>query len=127
MDFLVAARGQSHIVAEMAGLRVLVPTADRTIARSVYTSGDWDPLLVGTAFDALKRSGICNEGTVFLEVGANFGVYSLPAVSQFGFARAVAYEPDPARSRSSSRTSSATAWGIRVSAHHAALSASPAS
>ena len=36
------------------------------------------------------------DGTTFLEVGANFGVYCLPAVSELGFARAVAYEPDPA-------------------------------
>src|SRR6187401_849590 len=32
IDFLAAGRRQSHLVAEMAGLQVVVPTADRTIA-----------------------------------------------------------------------------------------------
>jgi FkbM family methyltransferase len=79
----------------MGTLRVLVSTADLTIARSVYAGGDWDPLLVGAAFRALAASGWQAAGRTFVDVGANFGVYALAAVTQFGFARAVAFEPDP--------------------------------
>ena len=125
IDFLAAGRRQSHLVAEMAGLQVVVPTADRTIARSVYSSGDWDPLLVGTAFAALREFGFPYEGTTFLEVGANFGVYCLPAVSELGFARAVAYEPDPASFALLEQNIERNGLGDRVSAHHAALSAQP--
>ena len=77
--FLAAGRNRRYVEADMGGLRVVVPTADRTIARSVYTAGDWDPLLVGAAFDALDEFGQPYRGTTFLEVGANFGVYSLPS------------------------------------------------
>ena len=125
LGFLSAGRHKRHVVADMAGLQVLVPTSDRTIARSVYSSGDWDPLLVGTVFDALRDFGHKVEGTVLLEVGANFGVYSLPGVAAFGFARAVAYEPDPAAFALLEHNIERNALGDRVTAHHAALSAQP--
>ncbi len=125
VEFLRAGRRQRHLTAEMAGLEVVIPTADRTIARSVYSSGDWDPLLVGTAFDALRTFGHRYEGTTFLEVGANFGVYCLPAVSQLGFARAVAYEPDPASFDLLRQNIDRNGLGDRVEAHHAALSEQP--
>ncbi len=125
IDFLRAGRSQSHVTAEMAGLDVVLPTTDWTIARSVYSSGDWDPLLVGAAFDALNAFGQRYEGTTFLEVGANFGVYCLPAVAQLGFARAVAYEPDPASFELLQQNIARNGLGDRVAAHHAALSAQP--
>src|SRR4051794_36573266 len=86
---------QATVEADVGDLRVLVSTADRTIGRSIYASGDWDPLMVGAVFDALDAYGTAYRGRTFLEVGANFGVYALPAVAQHGFGRAVAYEPDP--------------------------------
>jgi len=125
VSFLSAGRRHRHVVADMAGLQVLVPTSDRTIARSVYCSGDWDPLLVGTVFAALRGFGHSIDATVLLEVGANFGVYSLPAVAEFGFARAVAYEPDPAAFALLEHNIERNALGDRVTAYHAALSAQP--
>jgi FkbM family methyltransferase len=125
LRFLAAGRHHRHVVATMAGLEVLVPTSDRTIARSVYSSGDWDPLLVGTVFHALREFGQVTDGTVLLEVGANFGVYSLPGVSEFGFGKAVAYEPDPAAFALLEHNIERNALGDRVAAHHAALSAHP--
>lgn len=123
--FFAAGRKRRYVEADMGGLRVVVPTADRTIARSVYTAGDWDPLLVGAAFDALDAFGQRYRGTTFLEVGANFGVYALPAVTAFGFSRAVAYEPDPASFRLLTHNIERNGLGGRVTAHHAALSAEP--
>jgi FkbM family methyltransferase len=125
IEFLRVGRAQSHVTAEMAGLDVVIPTTDWTIGRSVYSSGDWDPLLVGTAFDALRAYGQPFEGTTFLEVGANFGVYCLPAVAQLGFARAVAYEPDPASFELLRQNIERNDLGERVDAHNAALSAQP--
>jgi FkbM family methyltransferase len=123
--FLAAGRSHRHVVAEMSGLHVLVPTADRTIARSVYSSGDWDPLLVGTVFEALRDFGHSYADSTFLEVGANFGVYSLPAVAEYGFARAIAYEPDPAAFALLEHNVERNNLRDRVAAHHAALSAEP--
>ena len=109
----------------MAGLRVLVSTSDGTIARSVYTSGDWDPLMVGVVFDALDAYGQPYRGKTFLEVGANFGVYSLPAVAEHGFGSAIGYEPDPNTFELLQRNIERNALSQRVSAINAALSAEP--
>jgi FkbM family methyltransferase len=125
LDFVAARRRGPHVEAEMAGLSVLIPTGDLTIARSVYASGDWDPLLVRTAFDALLGWGYDHRGTTFLEVGANFGVYALPAVSEYGFARSIAYEPDPASFDLLTANIERNGLGDRVEAHNAALSDSP--
>ena len=124
-SFLAAGRRHRHVLAQMSGLNVLVPTSDRTIARSVYSSGDWDPLLVGTVFSALREFGHDHAGTTLLEVGANFGVYSLPGVAEFGFSRAVAYEPDPGAFALLEHNIERNGLGGAVTAHHAALSAQP--
>ncbi len=123
--FLAISRDQPRVETEMSGLRVMVSTADRTIARSVYTSGDWDPLLVGTVFRALEAIGEPYRGRTFLEVGANFGVYALPAVVAYGFSRAVAYEPDPAAFGLLEENIERNALSGRVTAFNAALSAQP--
>lgn len=121
--FLAAGAGRPLVEAEMDGLRVLVPTSDRTLARSVFASGDWDPLLVAMVLRALDEAGHRVAGTMFLEVGANFGVYSLPAVTRLGFAEAVAYEPDPASYSLLSENVARNGLGDRVTALNAALSA----
>ncbi len=121
--FLALGRRQALVEAQMGSLSVLVSTSDRTIARSVFTSGDWDPLLVGTVFDALDEFGVRYQGTTFLEIGANFGVYSLPAVADLGFGRAIAYEPDPASFELLVENIRRNGLADRVAAHHAALSA----
>lgn len=116
---------QPAVEVEMAGLRVLVSTSDGTIARSVYSSGDWDPLMVGVVFDALDAYGQQYRGRTFLEVGANFGVYSLPAVAEHGFGSAIGYEPDPNTFELLQRNIERNALSQRVSATNAALSAEP--
>ena len=116
---------QPVVETRLGSLNVLVSTADRTIARSVYTAGDWDPLLVGTVFRALDTFGADYRGKTFLEVGANFGVYCLPAVAEYGFTRAIAYEPDPGAFELLRRNIARNGLGDRVTAHHAALSSQP--
>jgi FkbM family methyltransferase len=125
LDFLSLADKQPEVEAQMGSLKVLVSTADRTIARSVFTSGDWDPLLVGTVFSALAELGISYRGSTFLEVGANFGVYALPAVAEHGFGRAIAYEPDPASFNLLERNIARNGLNERVAAYNAALSSAP--
>ena len=116
---------RATVDADMAGLTVLVSTADGTIGRSVFASGDWDPLMEGVVYEALAAYGQPYRGTTFIEVGANFGVYALPAVAQHGFGRAVAYEPDPTSFALLERNIERNALQSRVSAHNAALSAAP--
>ncbi len=125
--FLLAGRIVPALEARMSGLHVVVSTADRTIARSVYACGDWDPLLVGTVFDALDRWGHAYRGTTFVEIGANFGVYSLPAVVDYGFDLAIAYEPEPAAFKLLSRNIARNGLAGRVRAVPRALSKRPGS
>jgi FkbM family methyltransferase len=124
-EFLGLAARQATVEAQMGSLNVVVSTADRTIARSVFTSGDWDPLLVGTVFRALDAIGHPYRDTTFLEVGANFGVYSLPAVAEFGFGRAIAYEPDPLAFELLEENIARNGLADAVTAHNAALSSAP--
>lgn len=109
----------------MGSLDVVLSTADRTMARSVYAAGDWDPLLVGTVFAALERWGHAYRGRTFLEVGANFGVYCLPAVAEWGFASAVAYEPEPNAYALLRENVRRNGLQERVEPVHAALSREP--
>ncbi len=123
--FLALGRRQPLVEAEMSGLRVMLSTADQTIARSVFAAGDWDPLLVGSAFEALDRYAVSYRGKTFLEIGANFGVYCLPAVAEYGFARAIAYEPDPESYRLLRQNVERNSLEERVATHNVALSAAP--
>ena len=111
--------------AQMCGLNVLVPTADGTLGRSVYASGDWDPLMEGVVYDALDAYGLPYRGTTFVEIGANFGVYALPAIALHEFGRAVAYEPDPASFDLLQHNIERNALGGRITARQVALSAAP--
>jgi len=120
--FLAAAPMLPVVEARMSGLTVAMSSTDRTIGRSVFAGGDWDPLLVGTAFAALDEFGHDHRGTTFLEIGANFGVYALPAVAEYGFARSVAYEPDPIHFGLLLRNIARNGLGDRVQAVRAALS-----
>lgn len=123
--FLAAARSRPVLEARLGSASVVVSTSDRTLARSVFASGDWDPLLVGTVFKALDRLGADYRGRTFVEVGANFGVYCLPAVLELGFARAVAYEPEPEAFRLLAANIARNGLGDRVAALQVALSAQP--
>lgn len=123
--FYALAAVQPTVETDLDGLRVVVSTADRTIGRSVYTSGDWDPLMIGMLFAALDEYRQPYRGTTLLEVGANFGVYVLPAVTRHGFGSAVAYEPDPGSFALLERNIELNKLGPRIAAHNVALSAAP--
>ena len=123
--FLAAAPWAPRLEARMGPLRVLLSTSDRTMARSVFAAGDWDPLLVGTVFAALDRWGHDYRGRTFVEVGANFGVYSLPAVAEYGFGRALAYEPEPDAYKLLARNVERNGLSGRVRHVQAALSRVP--
>jgi FkbM family methyltransferase len=124
-QFIALGRRQPRVEADMSSLRVVLSTADRTIARSVFAAGDWDPLLVGSAFRALDAYDVPYRGKTFLEIGANFGVYCLPAVAEYGFAGAIAYEPDPDSYQLLRENVERNGLRDRVKVYNAALSAVP--
>src|SRR4051794_40315371 len=74
---------------------VLLPTSDRTIAKSVFMSGRWQPEGLLRAVDLAKRHTGRDplDGQVFLDVGANIGTTTLQA-ARLG-ASVIAFEPAP--------------------------------
>lgn len=72
----------------------LVPTADRTVGRSVFVAGDWEgEVLPGAVRLAQERGHDPLSRPVFLEVGANIGTTTLAAARMWP--RVVGLEPAP--------------------------------
>jgi FkbM family methyltransferase len=77
------------------GIRYLVRTGDRGVSRVTYMTGDYDLDVMEDALARLARvvGSDVLAGRVFVDVGANVGTSSIPAVRRFAASRAVAFEP----------------------------------
>jgi FkbM family methyltransferase len=93
------AEGYTPYLATRAGEALfLVKTEDKHIARSLFgKQGRGELLVLGRATAAVR--GLFGDAHVaegmFVDVGANIGTTSIPAVMSEGFASALAIEPEP--------------------------------
>jgi len=75
-----------------------VSTRDKGIGRAVFSRGSYEQDLMATALElmeeAVGRSPLLT-GRTFIDVGANIGTSTIPALSLFGAADAVVFEPAP--------------------------------
>lgn len=93
--FLVAREFTPSLVADIGPIRYHVSTADRTVGREVFLTGGYDDSALARVLRILRGcGGGAFDAKTFVDVGANIGTSTLPAVLQHGFARAVAIEPD---------------------------------
>ena len=93
--FLVAREFTPSLVADIGPIRYHVSTADRTVGREVFLTGGYDDPAIARVLRILRGFGCEAFGTkTFVDIGANIGTSTLPAVLRHGFARAVAIEPD---------------------------------
>lgn len=93
--FLIAREFTPSLVADSGPIRYHVSTADRTVGREVFLTGGYDAPAIARVLRILRGFGYEAFGTkTFVDVGANIGTSTLPAVLEHGFARAVAIEPD---------------------------------
>ncbi len=93
--FLVAREFTPSVVSNVGGIRYHVSTADRTVGREVFLTGGYDAPCLARIFRVLSALGHRDfSGKTFVDIGANIGTSTLPAVVRHGFARAVAIEPD---------------------------------
>lgn len=93
--FLVAREFTPSVVANVSGIRYHVSTADRTVGREVFLTGGYDTPCIARIFRVLGALGHRDFGEkTFVDIGANIGTSTLPAVVEHGFGRAVALEPD---------------------------------
>ncbi len=85
---------------ELAGAVVLLPARDEGIARRLGWSAKRPEFVVlERALRVLRSHGLAAPGSAFVDVGANLGTTTLPAITAHGFGRAVAVEPDPESAR----------------------------
>jgi FkbM family methyltransferase len=80
---------------ERDGIRYVVRTQDRGVSRVTYMTGDYDLDVMEAALARLERvlGRDVLRGRTFVDVGANIGTTSIPAVLRFGAERAIAFEP----------------------------------
>jgi FkbM family methyltransferase len=81
------------------GIRYLVETSDRSIGRETYIHRGYDvdvmDRIIRLTEDLVDVRPLL-EGRTFVDVGANIGTTTIPAVIRYGAAEVVAFEPVPA-------------------------------
>lgn len=75
--------------------RLLLDTADRVVGRSAYVNRGYQEARMARALSLLEAEGFGFDDRTFLDVGANTGVSTVPALRRFRFAAAIAVEPSP--------------------------------
>ncbi len=71
------------------GQRFFVDTADRTVGLPIAFDGRWEPYLVTLFLNELR------EDSIFIDVGANCGFFSVVAATKIKSGRIFAVEPNP--------------------------------
>jgi FkbM family methyltransferase len=120
--FSLASHYSSLVATEYGKGLILVPTNDGEIGRSVFITHEYERRYLGAAVDYLKQVPGLTLGPVFVDVGANIGTSTLDALLHFGFADAVAFEPDSRNLRILKMNLVLNDLDERVTAHQVALS-----
>ncbi len=121
--FLVAREFTPSLVADIGPIRYHVSTADRTVGREVFLTGGYDDSALARVLRILRGFGGEALGAkTFVDIGANIGTSTLPAVLRHGFARAVAIEPDETNHTLLAESVVANGLGPRVQTVRTALS-----
>lgn len=71
---------------------IYVDTRDTSLAPHIMLSGDWEPWVTNAMKGVFAKIG---DGATFIDVGANFGWYTLFAHRVGKAARVFAFEPNP--------------------------------
>lgn len=91
--FLESARRHTrHVSVEIDGLTYVVEADDEGVARNIFTRSTRPEFVV--LLRALRVISPA-DGRCFVDVGANIGTTTIPAVARHGFGSAVACEPSP--------------------------------
>jgi FkbM family methyltransferase len=94
------ARAVTPVVAvDSGGISYFVSTADRSIGRELFALRQFDEQVMERAMEVVGRHlgappGRPLAGKVFVDVGANIGTATIPALLRYGAAGAIAFEPD---------------------------------
>jgi FkbM family methyltransferase len=100
--FSAARRFTPLLVAEQDGLRFLVKTTDKRVGPSAFTDLWTERRTLDRAMRLLATldgDKARPQGTWMVDIGANIGISSITAVSEYGIAGAICFEPTPANQR----------------------------
>jgi FkbM family methyltransferase len=91
----LAGRVTPYIAVEEGGLIYFLPTRQKFgIGR--FAKSDWkEHRHLERALAILNDLGVELPGTAFVDIGANIGTTTVPAIAKFGFTTGYAFEPEP--------------------------------
>ena len=94
--FSVLGRFSPLLAARLGRATVIVDSHDDEVGRTIFVTGDYERRYMDAALTFLRTSEPSREiGPTFVDVGANIGTSTLDALLEFGFERAICFEPDP--------------------------------
>ncbi len=93
------APNRDHVFADRGRERYLVPCRDQAIGRSVFITGEYEFDKFERALELLRRHTTLTGIDLLVDVGANIGTVSIPAVARGLVPAAVAIEPHPGNCR----------------------------
>jgi FkbM family methyltransferase len=125
--FGLARHGSDVLLAPFGRAHLLVPSDDLEIGRVVFATGGYERVYMAHATAELRRMGFPVDGTTFVDIGANIGTSTVDALVEFGFGRAVCFEPDERSFRLLMANVALNGLDSRVRAFHAALSSTDGS
>lgn len=106
------------------GAQYLVSTGDQVIGRDTFATGNYEQGLMASALKIIAGQQGKNvlQDRIFVDVGANIGTSTIPAVLHFGAGCAIAIEPDPTNTKLLRSNVILNGLESRVQVIHSALS-----
>jgi FkbM family methyltransferase len=118
-------RSSRVLVVPFGRAQLLIPTDDHEIARVVFATGGYERLYMARAVAEMAELGFPAASRTFVDIGANIGTSTIDALVEFGFARAVCFEPEARNFRLLAANVALNGLEDRVKAYPAALSDRP--
>lgn len=90
-------RFSPSVAVDIDGIWYFVSTADYGLSRIVFSQGSYEQENMAATFrllDELVGAPVVRDRT-FIDIGANIGTSSIPAVHTFGASDAISFEPEP--------------------------------
>ena len=115
-------RSSGALLVPFGRAQLLIPTDDLEIGRVVFATGGYERLYMARAVEEMARLGFQPAGRTFVDIGANIGTSTIDALLEFGFARAVCFEPEKRNFRLLAANVALNGLEDRVQAYPTALS-----
>lgn len=93
------ARYASSVFVDGESGSYILPAYDVGLSATTFMYRGFEEAKMVTVMNALAERGYVLEGLTLIDVGANVGVTSIPALTRFGFGATIALEPDPTNCR----------------------------